>query len=155
MTTWRPHPGIRVKALGLNWRGNRLLAAEVLDDAGRVKGVRPLGGTVEFGETAKAAVMREFKEELGIDVEAVGHPFFIENLFSHEGSPGHEILILFDVVFKPEAFLDEERIQFREDNGTICHAEWFDIECLDQPDSHQLFPTGLRPHLISRSTQDG
>ena len=39
MTTWRPHPHIRVVAIGLHWRDGRLLAAEVRDDAGRIKGV--------------------------------------------------------------------------------------------------------------------
>jgi hypothetical protein len=44
MTTWRLHSHIRVVAIGLHWRNDRLLAAEVRDDAGRIKGVRPLGG---------------------------------------------------------------------------------------------------------------
>ncbi|MBL3576464.1 NUDIX domain-containing protein, partial [Rhodovulum sulfidophilum] len=69
MNTWRPASGIRFKALGLHWRGNRLLASEVYEDSGRLKGVRPLGGTVEFGETAQTAVIREFQEELGITVK--------------------------------------------------------------------------------------
>ena len=97
MTVWRPAPQIRLKALGLHWRGNRLLAAEVLDDAGRVKGVRPLGGSVEFGETTEAAVIREFQEELGITVETIGPPLLLENIFTHEGSVGHEILAIYDV----------------------------------------------------------
>jgi hypothetical protein len=60
-----------------------LLAAEVYDDAGRVKGVRPLGGSVEFGETARDAVIREFKEELGAEIAITGEPVFIENIFVH------------------------------------------------------------------------
>lgn len=70
-----------MKALGLHWRGDRLLAAEVLDDAGRIKGVHPLGGTVEFGETAEAAVIREFREELGIKVKTHGARFHEEYLY--------------------------------------------------------------------------
>lgn len=54
MNIWRPPSRIRVKALGLHWLNGRLLAAEVYDDAGRIKGVRSLGGGVEFGETSKA-----------------------------------------------------------------------------------------------------
>ena len=68
MNSWRPSPQIRVKALGLHWRDGKLLAAEVRDDAGHIRGVRPLGGSVEFGETARAAVIREFQEELGFTV---------------------------------------------------------------------------------------
>ena len=45
-----PLAHIRVVAIGLHWRDGRLLAAEVRDDAGGIKGVRPLGGEVAFGE---------------------------------------------------------------------------------------------------------
>ncbi len=133
MTIWRPPPSIRVKALGLHWRDNRLLAAEVLDDAGRVKGVRPLGGTVEFGETAEAAVIRKFQEELGVAVKTVGQPFFMEHLYTHEGSFGHELIILFAVMFPWRAFASEDRLQFREDIGVTGFAEWLPLTNLVVP----------------------
>ena len=71
MTRWRPQDRIRVKALGLHWRDGRLLAAEVTGDSGAIKGYRPLGGSVEFGETARSAVIREFREELGIGISVI------------------------------------------------------------------------------------
>lgn len=148
MTTWRPAPRIRFKALGIHWRDDRLLAAEVLDDFGRVKGVRPLGGTVELGETAEAAVIREFREELGITVKTLGPPVFMENIFTHEGSLGHEVLAIFDVALPADAFADQKRIEFRESDGTKCFAEWFAINTLDLPDRPQLYPEGLRAHLL-------
>lgn len=144
---WRPSKNIRVKALGLHWRGNKLLAAEIPDDQGRTKGVRPLGGTVEFGETAEAAVIREFQEELGITVTPSGPPFFMENLFTHEGATGHEILAIFDVTFPTGAYDGVERIAFKEDSGSQCYAEWFDLDSLDQPGGPQLYPTGLKARL--------
>ncbi|MEX0285700.1 MAG: NUDIX hydrolase [Paracoccaceae bacterium] len=147
MTIWRPHPNIRVKALGLHWRGSSLLAAEVLDDQGRVKGVRPLGGSVEFGETAEQAVVREFEEELGIVVRVSGPAMFFENLYVHEGQQGHEYLILFDVTFPDGAFADETRIAFREDNGVLCHAAWIDLDDLDGPGQPRLYPEGLKARL--------
>ncbi|WP_102223478.1 NUDIX hydrolase [Acidimangrovimonas sediminis] len=150
MTRWRPPPQIRFKALGLHWREDRLLAAEVPDDAGRVKGVRPLGGTVHFGETAEAAVRREFAEELGIAIEVLGPPVFLENLYRHEGAPGHEILALFDVAFPEGAFDGVERIAFHEDEGTPCHAGWYAPDSLDQPGRIRLFPDGLKAHLAAR-----
>ncbi|MEM7742808.1 MAG: NUDIX domain-containing protein [Pseudomonadota bacterium] len=147
MSDWRPASRIRFKALGLHWRGDHLLAAEVLDDAGRVTGVRPLGGSVEFGETAEAAVIREFREELGITVETVSRPVFVENIYTHEGSLGHEVLAIFDVTFPADAVAGKTRVEFEEDNGTKCFAEWFALDTLDMPDGPQLFPQGLRAHL--------
>ncbi|MEO0821165.1 MAG: NUDIX domain-containing protein [Pseudomonadota bacterium] len=147
MTLWRPASGICVKALGLHWRGSRLLAAEVPDAAGRVAGVRPLGGTVEFGETARAAVVREFREELGITVTAKSQPMVMENLYVHEGAPGHEVLFLFEVAFPPGAFDGQSRLSFGEDNGIVCHAAWFDLDALDRPGGPALFPAGLKARL--------
>lgn len=147
MNTWRPPPRIRVKALGLHWRDGRLLAAEVYDDAGRMKGVRPLGGGIEFGETSKAAVIREFKEELGIDVAIVGEPVFFENIYTHEGSTGHEVLILFDVTFPAGAFDGQDRIPFHEDNGVVGVAGWFDLDELDRQEGPELYPAGLKAYL--------
>lgn len=149
MSVWRPAPRTRFKALGLHWRGDRLLAAEVPDDAGRVKGVRPLGGSVEFGETAEEAVIREFREELGIAVRVLGPPVFMENIYTHEGSPGHEILALFEVAFPAGALADGGRIAFAEDDGTRCCAEWFALEALDLPGLPQLYPAGLKAHLLN------
>ncbi len=97
MSVWRPEARIRFKALGLPRRGDRLLAAEVSNDDGSLKGVRPLGGGVAFGETAQAAVIREFREELGLDVETVGPPVFLESIYTHHGHVGHEIVALFEI----------------------------------------------------------
>jgi hypothetical protein len=69
MSTQRSN--INVKALGLHWRNGCILAAEVYDSHGRVAGVRPLGGTVEFGESSETALRREFIEELGVEVQVL------------------------------------------------------------------------------------
>lgn len=148
MTTWRPHPHIRVVAIGLHWRDGRLLAAEVRDDAGRIKGVRPLGGEIEFGESWRAALMREFNEELGIAVSLRGAPLMLENIFVHEGATGHEVMFISEVEFPDTAFRDQDRIDFREDNGAEIVARWFDLADLDVEDGPRLFPTGLKGLLL-------
>lgn len=149
MNSWRPSPQIRVKALGLHWRDGKLLAAEVRDDAGHISGVRPLGGSIEFGETARAAVIREFQEELGITVTTIAPPIFFENIYTHEGAQGHEMLVLFEVTFPPGAFAGTDRISFHENDGTACVAEWHDLDQLDLPGGPQLFPSGLKAYLRS------
>ncbi|MBR1165483.1 NUDIX hydrolase [Bradyrhizobium liaoningense] len=148
MTTWRPHPHIRVVAIGLHWRNGRLLAAEVRDDAGQIKGVRPLGGEIEFGESWRAALVREFSEELGIDVIIVGEPLMLENIFVHEGSTGHEVMFIAEVAFPESAFNGRDRIDFREDNGEEIVARWFDLSDLDGDGGPSLYPTGLKGLLL-------
>ncbi|MCK1732632.1 NUDIX hydrolase [Bradyrhizobium sp. 138] len=148
MTRWRPHPHIRVVAIGLHWRDGRLLAAEVRDDAGLIKGVRPLGGEIEFGESWRVALMREFNEELGIAVSLRGAPLMLENIFVHEGATGHEVMFISEVEFPDAAFRDQDRIDFREDNGAEIVARWFDLADLDVEGGPRLFPTELKGLLL-------
>jgi ADP-ribose pyrophosphatase YjhB (NUDIX family) len=104
MTVVQKSSVICVKAFGLHWRGRRLLAFEVYDHEGRLKGVRPLGGSVEFGESAEDAVIREFKEEIDVEVSILAGPMVLENVFFHDGQRRHEILFIFDVAFPPRSF---------------------------------------------------
>ena len=152
MTTWRPHPHIRVVAIGLHWRDGRLLAAEVRDDAGRIKGVRPLGGAIEFGESWRATLVREFNEELGIDVTIIGEPLMMENIYVHEGATGHEVMFITKVAFPANAFSCQDRIDFREDNREEIVARWCDLADLDRPDGPSLYPSGLKDLLLMAKT---
>ena len=144
MTIRRPRQSIRVIAIGLHWRGDRLLAAEVRDDHGQLKGVRPLGGGVEFGETWQAALRREFREELGVEIDLCGPTRFMENIFEHHGTIGHELVVFTEITFATQAFIGKDEIKFSEDGGTECVARWFDLSELDQPNGPQLFPAGLK-----------
>lgn len=149
MTIWRPSSQIKVKALGLHWRDGGLLAAEVRSDDGTLKGVRPLGGAVEFGETWQQTLVREFQEELNIDVTIAGPPLVMENIYTHEGHTGHEILFLADVTFPAGAFAGRDHVIFAEDNGALCTARWFDFEQLDSS-GPALFPAGAKSRLTPR-----
>ncbi len=154
MAIWRPHQNIRVKALGLHWRAGGLLAAEVHDDSGALKGVRPLGGTVEFGETWQETLHREFREELDVHVVIQSGPLVLENIYEHEGQTGHEILFVADVKFPSGAFVDQDVIKFSEDKGQICTARWFAPEDL-KSQGIALFPAGLSDHLRAGWGQSG
>ncbi|MDN3719842.1 NUDIX domain-containing protein [Roseibium salinum] len=108
MTSWRPANTITVKALALIWRDDALLLSEIHDDAGRVKGMRPLGGTVEFGEPWRDTLQREFLEELGTRIGLLDRYIVMENLFEHHGTPGHEIVFLCDAYFEDSNFFISE-----------------------------------------------
>ena len=142
-------PRIRVKALGLHWRGDAILAAEIRELDGTLKGVRPLGGTVEPGEETAKTVVREFQEELGQSVTITGPAIVLENIFTFRGQPGHEIVFVYPIRFDEGAFAYNDVIHFQEDSGEDCTARWFPLSDLDAPGGVALFPNGLRRHLVA------
>ncbi|GAB4066085.1 NUDIX hydrolase [Ancylobacter sonchi] len=152
MTIWRPVSHIRVLAIGLHWRGGRLLAAEVRDDLGQLKGVRPLGGGVEFGERCEAALMREFREELGVAIEVIDGPAVLENIYTHHGATGHEVVFAYEVDFAADAFAGQDTIVFHEDDGSPVVAHWYDLAELDVAGGPALYPEGLKRQLLARRT---
>ena len=149
MNIWRPQQVIQVKALGLVWRDECLLASEIYRDDGSVKGVRPLGGRLEFGESWHDALVREFEEELSVQIKVVGKPIFLENIYRHQGVVGHEMVVLSDVLFPDTAYHERDVIEYLEDNGERCRARWFDPESLDCG-GLELYPNGLKTALAKR-----
>ena len=147
MSTSDPHKPISVKAIGLVWRDGRLLAADVPDGEGRISGVRPLGGSVEFGELSEAALAREFREELGVEIEFVSGPVVFENLYTFGGSPGHEVMFVFEVDFPLGELMAGDEIVFHESNGTRNVARWYHPDELDRPGYPELYPKGLKSAL--------
>lgn len=83
-----------------------IFVAEFADRDGRVFH-RPCGGGVEFGEPAARALVREFDEEFGTRIEVGEQVAAVENLFTFNGQPGHEYLIVFRACFTDDAFLQD------------------------------------------------
>ena len=88
---------IRNIAVGLPVKGRHVLLSEGFD---RVRGLvfhRAVGGGIEFGERAEAALRREFDEELAVSLSGVRPLGVIENIFAFEGVPDHEYVHVFAV----------------------------------------------------------
>ena len=142
MTVWRPTQNIIVKVLGLAMNRGNLLAMEVYNDAGELKGIRPLGGHIEFGETREIALKREFQEELGTDIDITGSWRMFENLYEHEGAVGHEYLLCVGVGLHDTSLYTQERMVFSEDSGVESVARWFSIKEIKMG-VFDLFPDNL------------
>lgn len=144
-TTWRPAPRIRPLAIGLLKRDDRYLVTEVLDDAGVVKGWRPLGGGIEFGESAAVAVSREFMEEIDLEVSCHELVAVLENFYEHEGHAGHEIVFVYSVAPVDDSKPLDERYKIEEDT-TSAHAVWISLADM-QSGSGDIYPDGLADYL--------
>jgi ADP-ribose pyrophosphatase YjhB (NUDIX family) len=143
-------PGqIRVLALGIIWRGDELLLMEGCDPSKRQTFYRPLGGGVEFGEYARDALIREFHEELNAELTNIRCLGTLENIFTFDDQPGHEILLLFQADFADEALYARDDLVAVEDQERIPTA-WKRLdECTTET---PLYPEGLRDLLVGHSS---
>lgn len=83
-----------------------------------------IGGTIAVNEVAADAVVREVREELGVDSRVKQLAFIVENQFTQEGIHFHNIE--FHFVVEPIGTVPEEMIE-----GELKQAcEWIDIDKL-------------------------
>ena len=94
-------PSIRVVSLCVFRNGSRILVGRAFDDVKQQHFFRPLGGSVEFGETTAEALRREMREELRTEIVDLVQLGVLENIFTYRGEPGHELVIVFDAGFCP------------------------------------------------------
>ncbi|MCZ8316013.1 NUDIX domain-containing protein [Phreatobacter sp.] len=126
-SVWVPPQVVVVKVLGLARHGDRWLVTEVAGSDGHVAGVRPLGGTIAFGETRDQALHREFREELGCAITIAGPWHAFENLFELGGVVGHEIIFAAEVTLHEGAVPLDAAFTYRESDGTACTAGWYSL----------------------------
>ncbi len=127
----------------------RVLVARGVDPATGEPFYRPLGGGVEFGETAAAAVRREIMEELGASIDAPTQLGVLENVFEYAGRPGHEIVFVFDARFSDPSMYQRPELPVTETGSGWRAARWMSIEAL-AAGAEPLYPDGLLSLLRAR-----
>lgn len=72
------------------------------------------GGHIEFGESGREALVREIREELGVEAETGRFLGAVENKFLQNGRTHAEINLVYELVFKekPAAEAREDWLEF-------------------------------------------
>ena len=139
--------GIRAKAVCVSRRGNDILVGSAYDASKDETYFGPPGGGIEFGERAEAAVRREMLEEFDAELEDVTLLGVLENIFTAEREPGHEIVFVFGARLADPALYEAEEI-VGEENGQRYVAHWLPLEHFG-PGGPPLYPDGLRELLLA------
>jgi ADP-ribose pyrophosphatase YjhB (NUDIX family) len=106
---------------------------------------RPLGGGIDFGESSMDAVRRELKEEIGAEVDPVRLVQVVENIFTHRGQTGHEIVFVWACHLSDERFYARDEIVMDE-NGMAAVAHWVHPRQLAAQGIH-FYPEELAVYL--------
>ena len=116
---------IRPIVLGIARRGNKILVSEGYDKVKEQTFYRCLGGGIEFLETSQEALKREFKEELGIDIEVQDYLGISENIFTYQGKNAHELVFFYNIKIKEDDFKEKYHIV---DDNSESDVYWIDID---------------------------
>lgn len=119
---------IGVTVLGVLRRDDAYLVQRLTDPAGEAF-YRPIGGGMAFGEPSADALEREFREELGVEVVAGPPVGTIENRFTWDGEPDHEVVILREAAFVDGSLYERDRFHGIDAGGAVEYeATWRSLE---------------------------
>ena len=133
---------IRPIAICVFRNNSRILVFEGYDAIKNETYYRPLGGGIEFGESGEAAVRREIMEELHSEIRELEHLGYLENIFTHNGNTGHEIVMVYDGALAKAELYDQAEIEVIEANGERIRVVWKSLHEFEEGKSI-LYPDGL------------
>lgn len=134
----------RPLAVAIIRNADRILVFPVPDPVKKVTGHRPPGGTIEFGETGADAAIREFHEELGLEIEELRYLGTLENIFEWLGRPGHELVRVYEARFADRSQYARTSFNCIEANGAAFTCIWKPLSDFER---EPLYPNGLRELL--------
>lgn len=132
---------IRVISICVIRKGERWLVFDGCDAATWQPFYRPLGGEVHPGEQSRDAVIREFREEIGLEVSELSLRGVLENRFEFDGRPHHEIVFVYEGRFADETAYEREEFQAQEDSGETFRVAWRPLS--DFTPETPLVPAGI------------
>ena len=117
---------IRPIAISIIRNNDKMLVYEREDDITKEKFYRLVGGCIEFGESSRDALVREFQEELLLDLVDIQFITTFESIFEFNNNRMHEIVYLFDSVFKDKTVYNKTMIKGLEGERSF-KAIWLPI----------------------------
>lgn len=132
-------PAIRVKAMLVAVNADRTAHAVSHNPPTRENPDgyhRLIGGSVEFGESHRDAILREVREELDAEISDLTHLGAVENIFEIDGSPGHEIVFVYSGTLIPEPAASGATLS--ESDGTVMPVVWRSFD--DAVEGLPLYP---------------
>jgi len=133
---------IRPIAICLFRRDGKILVFKGHDPVKNETFFRPLGGAIEFGEHSADAVRREIREEIGAEIEELVYLGTLENIFTYNNTPGHEIVQVYDGVLTDTRLYGQAVMPGYEDNGETLEVLWKKLDEFG-PGKSTLYPEGL------------
>jgi 8-oxo-dGTP pyrophosphatase MutT (NUDIX family) len=128
---------------------NRVLVSQGFDTVKQNYYYRPLGGGIEYGESSQEAVIREIREELGVEIENVRLLGVLENIFIYEGRQGHEIVFVFDAEFVDKSLYQLDEIDgYEQEANSSFKAKWYSLN-ENEKNVGSLVPEALEKMLTS------
>jgi 8-oxo-dGTP pyrophosphatase MutT (NUDIX family) len=139
---WVPPHAVRPIAVCVVRRDDAILVFEGYDSVKDETFYRPLGGSIEFGESAVEALVRELREEIGAELIDLRYIGLLENIFTYKGYPGHEIVLVYEGRFASQALYEMQETTGVEDFGATFKVMWKRIRDFG-PGKAPLYPEGL------------
>jgi 8-oxo-dGTP pyrophosphatase MutT (NUDIX family) len=124
---------------------DRLFVTEGYDSHKKETFYRPLGGAIEFGEHSRESIVREIREEMGVQIRDLSYVGMIENIFTYDGKPGHEIVLVYEASFVDSLLYKLKSVRLK-DNGDWLVAMWKTLADF-RAGSAILYPEGLLDFL--------
>lgn len=141
---------IRPLALCVFRRDDKIFVSQGYDSREDQTFFRPIGGKIEFSESGADAVAREVQEEISAEVADLTYLGTLENIFSYEGAPHHEIVMIYDGRFlDPAMNQDDITVQGIDDGDILYQATWKRLDFFRGIDAPPLYPAGLLELLDS------
>lgn len=115
---------IRPIVLGIVRKGNKLLVSKGYDKSKKQEFYRCIGGGIEFLERSEDALIREFKEELNINIKVGKFLGICENIFNYKGKNAHELVLLYDAYIDDKDYQEKYKVI---DDESESEAVWIEI----------------------------